>query len=81
MGELRRSLVSLRAQLDEARNHAEELERKEGGGTEAALEAALKAVANSDFKRARKLRAALHPDGLPGDLHAGAKRARDVLGL
>ena len=58
-----------------------ELEGVEGGGTEAALEAALNAVAQSDVKRARKLRAALHPDGLPLGLHAGAKRVRDVLGL
>lgn len=88
VGELRRSVLSLRTQLDTARNRVEELltekeelEGVEGGGTEAALEAALKAVANSDFKRARKLRAALHPDGLPPGLHAGAKRARDALGL
>ena len=49
----------------------------EGGGTEAAL----KAVTQSDVKRARKLRAALHPDGLPLELHAGAKRVRDLVGL
>ena len=87
VGELRRSVLSLRAQLDDARRRAEarnrvgELEGVEGGGTEAALEAALNAVAQSDVKRARKLRAALHPDGLPPGLHAGAKRARDALGL
>jgi septal ring factor EnvC (AmiA/AmiB activator) len=88
VGELRKSVVSLRTQLDDARRRAEELlaekeelERKEGGGSEAALEAALKAVASSDVRRARKLRAALHPDNLPPGLHAGAKRARDVLGL
>ena len=87
VGELRRSVLSLRAQLDDARRRAEarnrvgELEGVEGGGTEAALEAALMAVAQSDVKRARKLRAALHPDGLPPGLHAGAKRARDTLGL
>ena len=87
VGELRRSVLSLRAQLDDARRRAEarnrvgELEGVEGGGTEAALEAALNAVAQSDVKRARKLRAALHPDGLPPGLHAGAKRVRDVLGL
>ena len=87
VGELRRSVLSLRAQLDDARRRAEarnrvgELEGVEGGGTEAALEAALNAVAQSDVKRARKLRAALHPDGLPLGLHAGAKRVRDVLGL
>ena len=87
VGELRRSVLSLRAQLDDARRRAEarnrvgELEGVEGGGTEAALEAALNAVAQSDVKRARKLRAALHPDGLPPGLHARAKRVRDVLGL
>ena len=87
VGELRKSVVSLRTQLDDARRRAEarnrvgELEGVEGGGTEAALEAALMAVAQSDVKRARKLRAALHPDGLPPGLHAGAKRARDTLGL
>ena len=81
VGELRQSVLSLRAQLDDARNRVEELEGVEGGGTEAALEAALNAVAQSDVKRARKLRAALHPDGLPLGLHAGAKRVRDVLGL
>ena len=80
VGELRRSVLSLRTQLNEARNRVEEFEGMEGGG-EAALEAALIEVANSDFKRARKLRAALHPDGLPLELHAGAKRARDALGL
>jgi hypothetical protein len=81
VGELRRSVLSLRTQLNDARNRVEELEGVEGGGTEAALEAALNAVAQSDVKRARKLRAALHPDGLPLGLHAGAKRVRDVLGL
>ena len=87
VGELRRSVLSLRAQLDDARRRAEarnrvgELEGVEGGGTEAALEAALNAVAQSDVKRARKLRAALHPDGLPPGLHAGAKRVRDALAL
>ena len=77
VGELRQSVLSLRTQLDEARRHAEELEGVEGGGTEAAL----KAVTQSDVKRARKLRAALHPDGLPLELHAGAKRVRDLVGL
>ena len=77
VGELRRSVLSLRAQLDDARNRVEELEGVEGGETEAALNA----VAQSDVKRARKLRAALHPDGLPGELHAGAKRVRDLVGL
>ena len=81
MGELRKSVLSLRVQLDDARRRAEELEGVEGGGTEAALEAALNAVARIDERRARKLRAALHPDGLPLELHAGAKRARDALGL
>jgi Mg2+ and Co2+ transporter CorA len=88
VGELRKSGVSLRTQLDDARRRAEELlaekeelERKEGGGSEAALEAALKAVAQSDVKRARKLRAALHPDGLPLELHAGANRVRHLVGL
>jgi hypothetical protein len=81
VGELRKSVLSLRTQLNEARNRVGELEGVEGGGTEAALEAALNAVAQSDVKRARKLRAALHPDGLPPGLHADAKRARDALGL
>ena len=82
VGELRQSVLSLRAQLDKTRNRVEELEGGvEGGGTEAALEAALTAVASSDVKRARKLRAALHPDGLPLELHAGAKRVRDLVGL
>ena len=40
---------------DNARNRVEELERVEGGGSDATLEAALIEVANSDFKRARKL--------------------------
>ena len=81
VGELRRSVLSLRAQLDDARNCVEDLLKTESGRSDATLEAALNAVAQSDVKRARKLRAALHPDGLPPGLHAGAKRVRDVLGL
>jgi HAMP domain-containing protein len=81
VGELRQSVLRLRAQLNEARNRVEELLKTESGGSDATLEAALKEVAQSDIKRARKLRAALHPDGLPASLLAGAKRARDALEL
>ena len=81
VGELRQSVLRLRAQLNEARNRVEELLKTESGGSDATLEAALIEVANSDVKRARKLRAALHPDGLPASLLTGAKRARDALEL
>jgi len=82
---LKRDADGLRGQLEAAKVEVAQL--KAAAATVAARPASvvgqtLGAIAESSTARARKLRAALHPDGLEGEeLRAGAKRVWDEAGL
>ena len=73
---LERQADDLRAQLKTVHTECKQL-RDLAAKPKSAVAETLAAVAESSAARARKLRAALHPDGLSGELRVGAKRAWD----